>query len=257
MRSIKRRSLFGDATPQRGPRRRMSQTQRFWILHAGIPVLLTLMLYHWSLSPSLDISFSRFFFDSDTLRFWDSRFLTNVMHEGVRAVSILFVCALLAALLLSLARAPLKPLRMPLFFMLTSSVLASLSIVALKHLTNVHCPSELTIFGGSETLHSPFQYANWGEQNQRGECWPGGHSTCGFGLWGIYFIAREQRPALARTVLILIFIYGNAAGLARVVQGAHFLSHQWWTAIVCWFIALGLYVLILRRDLLTAGPALH
>ena len=37
-----------------------------------------------------------------------------------------------------------------------------------------------------------------------------------------------------------------------MIQGAHFLSHNLWTAVFCWLICLGCYHLLLYRR-----PALH
>jgi membrane-associated PAP2 superfamily phosphatase len=125
-------------------------------------------------------------------------------------------------------------------------------VVELKHLTNVYCPYSLTVFGGDKPMLSPFDTANWNPADGGGRCWPGGHSSYGFAMWGFYFAAREYRRQLAMPVLVAIFAYGNILGTIRVIQGAHFLSHQWWTAALCWFITVFFYVLLLRRDLLPA-----
>ncbi|MGH8710249.1 MAG: hypothetical protein ACREVA_02860 [Burkholderiales bacterium] len=41
----------------------------------------------------------------------------------------------------------------------------------------------------------------------------------------------------------------------RVIQGAHFLSHQLWTALICWLVMLALYELLLRRQPITEEEA--
>ena len=45
-------------------------------------------------------------------------------------------------------------------------------------------------------------------------------------------------------------IAGLALGFGRMAQGAHFLSHVLWSGIVCWFVLLALYALILLPDML-------
>jgi len=39
---------------------------------------------------------------------------------------------------------------------------------------------------------------------------------------------------------------GLALGMVRVAQGAHFLSHNLWSALVCWLVILALYVAIME-----------
>jgi len=53
------------------------------------------------------------------------------------------------------------------------------------------------------------------------------------------------RPALARAGLWLGLAAGLTFSLARMAQGAHFLSHNLWSALVCWVVILALYVAIM------------
>ena len=41
------------------------------------------------------------------------------------------------------------------------------------------------------------------------------------------------------------FAAGLLLGMARVVQGAHFLSHNLWSGLVCWLVILALYLAII------------
>jgi membrane-associated PAP2 superfamily phosphatase len=63
----------------------------------------------------------------------------------------------------------------------------------------------------------------------------------------LYFVFRRRRPRLALAWLGGGFLYGFGLGFGRVVQGAHFVSHNLWAALICWGVALLLYELILRR----------
>jgi membrane-associated PAP2 superfamily phosphatase len=227
-----------------------NQARQFWIYHGALPVLLAILLYAWTRFSDFDLQVSQWLFSAGGGHFFDSWFLTDVMHEGVRAAGYTLAYALLLALLTSLAWPLLKAARMPLAFLVISVALGSSIVVELKHLTNVYCPYQLTIFGGAHQLYSPFDISTWNASDSGGQCWPGGHSSYGFAMWAFYFIAREYRRALALPVLITVFTYGNILGGVRVIQGAHFLSHQWWTALLCWFITVFFYVLLLRRDLL-------
>jgi membrane-associated PAP2 superfamily phosphatase len=93
-----------------------------------------------------------------------------------------------------------------------------------------------------------------------GKCWPGGHASSGFCLFGFYFAAAWLgRRRLAAEALACALLLGFGVGMARVAQGAHFLSHNVWSALICWLIALGLYEALLRQHPAPgqgpAGPA--
>lgn len=224
--------------------------RQFWATHGALPLLLTAMLYAWSQFSDFDLLFSRLLFAAGGGHFIDNWFLADVMHEGVRAIGYTLAYILLLCLLTSILWPRLKPARVPLIFLVVSIALGSSLVVELKHITNVYCPYDLTMFGGNKPFHPPFDVSNWNPVEEGGKCWPGGHSSYGFSLWAFYFIAREFRRTLAIPALIAIFLYGNILGTVRVIQGAHFLSHHWWTASLCWFITIAFYVLLLRRDLL-------
>lgn len=227
----------------------MKQIEPFWRTHVGIPVMLVVALWSWTELSELDLRFSQWIFAIGGNQFFDNWFLNDVMHGGVRAVGYTMAYALMLALVASLAVPRLAKFRRPLIFVVASVALSSMAVVQLKHLTNVYCPMQLTVFGGDKPLLSPFDIQNWTGIND-GQCWPGGHSSYGFAMWAFYFAARELRRPAAPWILALVFIYGNVLGSVRVIQGAHFISHQWWTAAVSWFITVAFYVLLLRRDLL-------
>jgi membrane-associated PAP2 superfamily phosphatase len=64
-------------------------------------------------------------------------------------------------------------------------------------------------------------------------------------LIGRGHISFEHRAAAA---LVIGFACGFALGFGRIMQGAHFLSHNLWAAWVCWMVALALWALILEPD---------
>jgi len=78
-----------------------------------------------------------------------------------------------------------------------------------------------------------------------GHCFPGGHASAGFSLLAFYFAGLALRkPALARAGLCGGLAAGMVFGLTRMAQGAHFLSHILWAALVCWLVMLALYVAV-------------
>ncbi|MEK6209810.1 MAG: sulfite exporter TauE/SafE family protein [Pseudomonadota bacterium] len=55
------------------------------------------------------------------------------------------------------------------------------------------------------------------------------------------------RRHLAAAMLAGSLLLGFALGMGRVAQGAHFVSHDLWSALICWLVVLALYELLLRR----------
>ena len=63
----------------------------------------------------------------------------------------------------------------------------------------------------------------------------------------LFFVLRDRRPRLARLAFVFAFALGSVFSISRMMQGAHFFSHNVWTAIFCWLICLGAYYWVLYR----------
>jgi membrane-associated PAP2 superfamily phosphatase len=114
----------------------------------------------------------------------------------------------IALYLLSFVVPELKPHRRLLLFLSLALTLAPLAVVLLKAASMRHCPWNLQEFGGFAQHPAPLAVRRRA------------------GLWG----------GLAA---------GLALGMVRVAQGAHFFSHNLWSALVCWLVILALYLAIL------------
>ena len=78
-----------------------------------------------------------------------------------------------------------------------------------------------------------------------GQCWPGGHASSGFTLFALFFALYDIRPRAARWALITAISLGSIFSLGRMLQGAHFLSHNVWTALIDWMVCALFYRLML------------
>ena len=116
----------------------------------------------------------------------------------------------------------------------------------LKTLTRMHCPWSLSEFGGVEQF-SELLGPRAPAVEKGGRCWPGGHAAAGFTLFAFFFVWRDRQPRRARAALVSALLLGGVFSLSRMIQGAHFLSHNLWTALFCWLICLGCYHLLLYR----------
>lgn len=217
----------------------------FWLcLTAPIVAAITLVLLEWT---DLDMDLARLFYDPAVGSFIGrhSYFLENILHDRAKQVVIVFSLLAVLGFISSFFITRLKPFKRELGCLVLSLALATSFVTPMKAVTAVQCPWSLKEFGGKETyseLLSPRPATN-----KPGRCWPGGHAATGFSLFALFFALRDRRPRLARQALIFAFTLGTVFSLGRMMQGAHFFSHNVWTAVFCWLISLGCYYYILYR----------
>ena len=131
-------------------------------------------------------------------------------------------------------------------------MIATALVGLLKQLTNVDCPWDLARYGGTRPFVHLF--ADRPDALPHAACFPGAHSSSGFALVAFYFLLRERRPAAARAALAgAVLVWGSLA-FAQQARGAHFLSHDLWSAFLVWFICLALYAFAWKGRVLPAGP---
>ena len=92
----------------------------------------------------------------------------------------------------------------------------------------------------------------WNFSATAGHCFPGGHASTGFALITGFFIFRLDQKKLAWFYLFSGVVLGFAMGWAQMMRGAHFLSHNLWTAWICMAINLLCYALSYRYHLVFA-----
>ncbi|WP_253477416.1 phosphatase PAP2 family protein [Pseudomonas kilonensis] len=217
----------------------------FWLcLTVPIVAAITLVLLEWT---DLDMDLARLFYDPAAGSFIGrhSFFLEDILHDRAKEVVIVFSVLAVLGFISSFFIARLKPFKRELGCLVLSLALATSFVTPMKAVTAVQCPWSLKEFGGKETyseLLSPRPATD-----KPGRCWPGGHAATGFTLFALFFVLRDRRPRLARQALIFAFTLGTVFSLGRMMQGAHFFSHNVWTAVFCWLICLGCYYYILYR----------
>lgn len=227
----------------------------FLLLHLG-PALVLLLALLLKETTRLDRVVSDFFFDTATRTFplrYDF-FLDVVMHRWAKYWVIAIGIAVLAGCLLSLVVARLAKWRRLLLFLTLALGLAPAAVSALKAGSIRYCPYDLAAYGGYAPHLGLFDSTP--PPLGPGHCFPGGHASAGFCLLAFYFVGYAlKRPSLARAGLWTGIIAGLALGTGRVAQGAHFLSHNLWTGLICWTVIVLLYILILGPRRTVVAPA--
>ena len=231
-----------------GLQRNTSNTSRHFNFRLGFGIPLALMTLMLLLDPThLDFSLERLFYSPGEgfigrHSFW----LENVLHDWAKQVLLLFAALALAGFLFSLLLARFRGWRRPLGYLVLAVSLSTSIVSPLKTLTAVQCPWSLSEFGGKES-YAPL-LGQRPETLSPGRCWPGGHASAGFSLLALYFLLRDRWPRSARAALWFALGLGSLLSFGRMMQGAHFLSHNVWTLLLDWTICLLCYRVLLYRD---------
>ncbi len=191
--------------------------------------LSLLALLAWD-AAGLDLTVERWFGDAQGFHLKSHWFFAQVLHEGGRWVS----AAAIVVVLINVFRpwrfaGPMSRATRIWWLAITATCL--LLIPTLKQLSATSCPWDLAEFGRSaqHVSHWAFGVKDGGP----GRCFPSGHASAAFSLFGGWFALRGTSPHAARRWLAGVWVFGILFSAAQTVRGAHFPSHSMWTAWVC------------------------
>lgn len=220
--------------------------RRFWRNHILWPGLLSGLFATVVAATSLDEDFARtwafspvtgHFIGAGPGEWWAKGLLHSAGGLLIRALGGLAL--LLWAL--SIWCRPLQDWRRPLGFVVLCVALGVGAVGLLKQTTNVDCPWSLAEFGGQRPYVRLF--ADRPDELPLARCFPGGHSSSGFALFALYFLWLGRSRRAARQALTLALLVGGLFAFGQEARGAHFLSHDLWSAAVVWFVCAGVYIL--------------
>jgi membrane-associated PAP2 superfamily phosphatase len=221
---------------------------RFYIWHLLVP-LAGVALLVWLIDVlRLDWVVSDWFFDPIGHEFplRDHPFFENVLHNAVKYMVVAFALGVAGLVVASLIDHRWARYRALLVFILAAMTFSSGAVSFLKSATGRHCPYELKAYGGEMPYVGLLEVKPAGVP--AGRCWPSGHASTGFCLFAFYFGALWMgRRRIAIGLLVGSLLMGSVLGMGRVAQGAHFVSHNLWSAVVCWLVTLALFALLLRH----------
>lgn len=213
---------------------------RVFMRRAWISLLWLLPLPVAVEATGIDMWLEQSYFDSAQQTFpWRHVWWFNVfLHDGLRSL-LVFVAVGIAGMLLLRVLAPeyLEPYLAPerlrprmLVYLLVAMLAGPLVIALLKQVMARPCPWSLAIFGGEAPYLSVLTppIFDW---HAPGKCFPGAHASGGFGLLAFVPLLSGRRRVLMLAGAVLL---GLLMGWTRMMQGAHFLSHNLWSAWICW-----------------------
>lgn len=177
-------------------------------------------------------------------------FVTSALvHDAGKRLSALAWLGVCACAAVAWSRPAWRPWRRPLLY-LALAVLLSTSVVAwMKSWTHVDCPWDLAGLGGTRSYHDLL--ATLPAHAPRGHCFPAGHASAGYAWIALFFFFGRARPRWRWKGLAIGLGAGLVFGISQQLGSAHFASHDAWTLMVCWLVAL-----LLHRAMLARGGAM-
>ncbi|MCB1738322.1 MAG: phosphatase PAP2 family protein [Gammaproteobacteria bacterium] len=213
-----------------------------------IPTLITLLLFALLQLGGLDDVVSGWFYDPARQGFplQNNYWMRDVLHDDSRRVMIAVLLAVVATWVLGLIWPRLKPYRRAAGYLSVAMLIGVLSVNIGKQISNTDCPWDLTIFGGDRPHILLFESKS--DDLPRGRCFPGGHSSSGFALFGLYFVAVMRGARRPWPWLLPAIIIGGTFSVAQWARGAHFPSHDLISAYLCWMSALICHMILVRQS---------
>lgn len=223
---------------------------QLWWRHARLPLAVFVLLAAMFASTRTDLAIAHaLYFDSSRMQWIGAHdwWVNDIVHVGGRWFMRALVVAALGLWIAASVRPGLRRWRRPAGYFVTAVVLSVGVVGLLKELTNVDCPWDLIDFGG----RFPFVplFGDRPDALRHGQCFPAAHAAAGYALLALYFVYREKSVTLARIGLIVGLAAGLLFGLAQQSRGAHFVSHDVWSAFLVWIISLTVYTCIFRARL--------
>lgn len=180
-----------------------------------------------------DERISGWFFDAQSAVFparaWPA--LELLGHRLAKSVLLALWLVLLATAFAAQAVDRLRGERGLLWTTVVAMAVGPLLVAQLKCINSHHCPWDLKQFGGIADYA-----ADWFVPvSDAGRCFPSGHAAGGFSLLALYFAGHVSgHRVLARAGLTAALVTGVVFSVIRIAQGAHFLSHNLWSAAITW-----------------------
>lgn len=208
-------------------------SRSFYIKQCWLLVLTGLVFLLISRNQTLDIYLSDMWFSSQSQSFplLDNYWLAVVNHVYVKNT---IITCVLGIMLLGLVKRRYDWLIIALII-----IAGPLVVSALKSVSTHSCPWDLVRYGGDG-----WEYPLLGpvsEMTGKGGCFPGGHASGGFALLGLFFIIYPYSKKWATTIAMCALCLGLLMGFGQVMRGAHFFSHNLWSAWWVWLTQLSLY----------------
>jgi membrane-associated PAP2 superfamily phosphatase len=222
----------------------------FWTWHAWIPLILFVPVFCVIEYTGLDRILAHALFYDPAAHAWRGEgsggwWAHGLIHDGGRWLARSVAGTALVLWIGSFLSARMRHFRRGAGFVFLAMAASVLIVGGLKLVTDVDCPWDLAEFGGDRPYISLFAARPHGLPP--GQCFPGAHSSSGFALVCFYFLFRDRSRRAALAALITALVVWATFALGQEARGAHFLSHDFTSLALVWFVQLAIYVKLLRQ----------
>ncbi len=180
------------------------------------------------------------FYDPKTCR-WivdsNDAILKFLFYDGIKRLLIVIGVVLLLGSVVVWKRPFFLPYRRAMAIVLLSSILVPVVVGSLKAVTNMPCPKNLEMFGGTYPHTCVWEeYPSQMCRVEKQKCWPAGHASGGFALMSLIYLFRSRKAKIGAVSFAVAV--GWTMGSYKMLIGDHFLSHTAITMIVAWLMIL-------------------
>ncbi len=195
----------------------------------------------------LDLRLARALYDWQGDRWSLKRsFVTEALiHRAGRNASIVAWLGVVVAWAIAMRRPARAAWRAPLGYLCLAVLTSTLLVSWIKSWSNVDCPWDIQGLGGVRPHLALFEARP--PSLPHVACFPAGHASGGYAWMALYFFFAMIKPQWRLRGLAAGVGIGMLFGVGQQLRGAHFLSHDIWTAAICWFVSLGLYLIFVAR----------
>jgi membrane-associated PAP2 superfamily phosphatase len=215
---------------------------RFYSGHAALLAVSAIALLWVFHTTRLDLQLATPYYDPVNHTFpWRYAWITKYfIHRYLKyALLLLGVAVWIVALSTRLrARQPrfLATHRRRWWFVAWCFVAVPFTIGVLRRFSPMHCPWEVSDFGGYAPYFDLFSGAPAGIR--AGHCFPAAFVASGSWLLAFALLWYPERKLRSIVVGIVAFVLSFALGWVQQMRGAHFLSHTLWSLWVSWAVVL-------------------
>ncbi len=177
----------------------------------------------------------------------------NILYKLAPIPAVLLAISASLVLLIGFFKSQLSPWRKKAVFILLLLALGPGLVinVLLKDQLGRPRPRQIVEFGGEHQFTQCWQPGTGGENSS----FPSGHAAIAFSLMAPWFILRDKKQRYyAEAFLISGLLFGTLVGIARILQGGHFVSDILWAGGLLYLVG---NLLGLALGVYKSGPADH
>jgi membrane-associated PAP2 superfamily phosphatase len=217
------------------------QIQMTEVVLIFIGVFLLTAVYQFE----LDFIIADFIYGQFEWKFKKSFFIEGLLHKFARIMLIAIYLYLIYKLVQMISDTA-DPVAIYNLFILILAIGSSVAIVSIaKRFMDVDCPWDLIRYGGDKPFFPLFAYNN--QYLPSAHCFPASHASIGFSWMALFFYFKVTGSQLKFKALGFVLCMGTVFGFAQQLRGAHFISHDLWSFLICLITCLLIYNFAYRK----------